>query len=808
MEPSLLLQRYRSDRRKLLELIFSQGLVKVPSADPPDRSDMQLDNVSADYVLECVKSGGAFVREEAVERYNCGMDMPIMVSVPVGNSFFLLSNPDESGSPPHRVAPLVGEKATFDHFMYPSMQKDFSVGKGVKAPMSESEIGCSAPTSILSKPTDDMNKFCLGLPPFLTGLSEDDMRETAYEVFLASVVHSGGQKSYFEDNKKERKSKFLKGLRSRRDGSHSQSDESRSDLMDIIRGQMEISEAMDAWTKKGLRNFCLGSMPSRADVHRIAMELLRTLSVSDFPSRKIYRQWQNRQADVLQELLLDPANSVAAEQKMLLNLLSKLRNLEDWINLSNEVRTETLTWIEKLFSSMSSMPTKFVVSDVTYYCTRSFYFSVKLYLKLLSSIFDILEDGRIVEEADEILGALRMTWSMLGITQIMHDVLYGWALFQQFVHTGDLMLLKFTILEIRRIITYKDGDGDLGFENKTISSVETFDCRRDFSLIDTVLFKIYHWCSTKLEDYHLHFSMGESQIFEGILTLSLLSGLRFAYECCETKVPRQSLAYPEAKSESGVTSDFVHTLVEKSSQAAFKRALGTLDAKSNIEQKHPLVVLAKELKAFAEKEHAFFTPILCRLQPKAGIVFCVLFHQYYGEQLKPYLEGISGFTESAIPVLSASYCLERCLGHIIQSISEVRKSAPITNYVDPYQIREICSPFILDLVNLRHEKILGWTERAILIENWEPLSFQQKQAASVIEVFRMIHEAIDQFFDLIIPMDTIHLRSLLIGIVRSLEAYLQQIISQQVDKDCLYPSPATLTRYKESVNPFLKKKAF
>lgn len=158
------------------------------------------------------------------------------------------------------------------------------------------------------------------------GISDDGMRETAYEVLLASVVHSGGQKPCFEEKKKERKSKFLKGLRSRRDGSQFQLDESRSDLMDTIRAQLEISEAMDTWTKKGLQNFCLRSMPNRADVPQIFLELLGTLSISDFPNERFYNQWLRRHVDILEELLTDPTNSVASEQQMLSYLLSNIRN--------------------------------------------------------------------------------------------------------------------------------------------------------------------------------------------------------------------------------------------------------------------------------------------------------------------------------------------------------------------------------------------------------------------------------------------------------------------------------------------------
>lgn len=58
--PSLLLQRYRGERRKLLEFLLSSGLIKElrTSAGPiAALSDVDLDNISVDYVLHCIKSG-------------------------------------------------------------------------------------------------------------------------------------------------------------------------------------------------------------------------------------------------------------------------------------------------------------------------------------------------------------------------------------------------------------------------------------------------------------------------------------------------------------------------------------------------------------------------------------------------------------------------------------------------------------------------------------------------------------------------------------------------------------------------------
>ena len=59
-EASSLLERYRLDRRKLLEFLLSSGLVKelrTPSGPTTSLSPFDFDNLSADYVLDRLVSG-------------------------------------------------------------------------------------------------------------------------------------------------------------------------------------------------------------------------------------------------------------------------------------------------------------------------------------------------------------------------------------------------------------------------------------------------------------------------------------------------------------------------------------------------------------------------------------------------------------------------------------------------------------------------------------------------------------------------------------------------------------------------------
>ncbi|CAH9144355.1 unnamed protein product [Cuscuta epithymum] len=92
------------------------------------------------------------------------------------------------------------------------------------------------------------------------------------------------------------------------------------------------------------------------------------------------------------------------------------------------------------------------------------------------------------------------------------------------------------------------------------------------------------------------------------------------------------------------------------------------------------------------------------------------------------------------------------------------------------------------------------------LQDWEPLSHQQKQAASAVEVFRITEETVDQLFQMGHLVDITHLQALLSIIFHTLDAYLKKLVSQLVDMQDLYPPVPSLTRYNETAFPILKRK--
>ncbi|KVH95450.1 Mammalian uncoordinated homology 13, domain 2 [Cynara cardunculus var. scolymus] len=776
---SSLLQRYRHDRRNLLDFILSSGLISdVPTSSA---SDFDFDAISADYVLECIQSGGgAFDISKATMKHTDESMFPTMIHSQSGDSFFLLSAPDSAGSPPRRVPPSVETNRA--HRDRPHMSTPPDSFTGLEATITGYDCGVNhsytvPSSSNFAKKTDIPS---LGLPALRTGLSDDDLRESAYEVLLSCIAFSGIAIHSLENPKKDKGSRFLTGLKSRRDRRHhrSHSVENHFEHIDTIRVQMQISEAMDECIRQRLMQFSMRKLHVQVDIPQISIELLSGIQQNDFLVERSYTQWRKRQANVLEELF----SSVSyPEMQELGILLDKIRNPEEWnIIMTPAERSEVLLAIRQVASLLSSMQGSSSIQGGSSYWNAGYHLNIRLYEKLLFGVFDILDEGQLIEvytcaiEHAEYLKLIKLTWATLGITQKMHDALYGWVLFQQFIETEEMLLLDQANLQVQKVLSanYDKGNEDHCKDNLMCMVVYNGTETR-LSLVQAIFRSINVWCDRRLQDYHLHFSE-KSSFFQRLVSMGLAVGTDNSGTGNKVKVG------PSAKSFDflfqlinsdaiGETAAFrVRVYVERSVEAACKRVEDAINLISKLEGKHPLALLASELRMINERERSLYSPVLCQWCPDAGMVVSRHLHQFYGKRLKPFLDDIS-LSEDAISVLSAAHHLELDLIRSPNSEDEENGVGSFSiNEIDFYQIHKISRPIVLDWLISQHERMLEWTGRAFHLEVWEPLSNQQKQAASVVEVFRIVEEVFE--------------------------------------KHHLYPAAPPLTRYKETMFPIVKKK--
>ncbi|CAH9082967.1 unnamed protein product [Cuscuta europaea] len=98
--------------------------------------------------------------------------------------------------------------------------------------------------------------------------------------------------------------------------------------------------------------------------------------------------------------------------------------------MSPSKHCEVVSAIRHIALTLSSMPPKYGIRGENYYWSVGYQLNFRVYEKLLFGLFDILEEDHLIEEAAEILKLLKSSWSMLGITQKLHNVIYSWVLFQ------------------------------------------------------------------------------------------------------------------------------------------------------------------------------------------------------------------------------------------------------------------------------------------------------------------------------------------------------------------------------------------
>ncbi|XP_052193238.1 protein unc-13 homolog isoform X2 [Diospyros lotus] len=649
---------------------------------------------------------------------------------------------------------------------------------------------------------NDASDLVLGLPSFATGLSKDDLRETAYEILLAAAGAAGGLIIPTKEKKKEKKSRFMRKLgRSKGENVVNQSQHTPGlvGLLETMRVQMEISEAMDIRTRQGLLNSLVGKVGKRMDTLLVPLELLCCISRTDFPDKKAYIRWLKRQLNMLEEGLINhPAvgfgesGRKASEVRI---LLAKIEESESLPSSTGELqRTECLRSLREVAIPLAERPARGDITGEICHWADGYHLNVRLYEKLLLSVFDVLDEGKLIEEVEEILELLKSTWRILGITETIHYTCYAWVLFRQFVITSEQGILQHAIEQLHKIpLKEQRGPQERLHLKSLLSRIEREEGAREVAFLQSFLSPIKKWADKQLGDYHLRFAEGLA-LMEDILTVSMLSR-RLLLE--ETEMALQSVT----------DRDQIETYISVSIRNAFTRSLQEVEATADATNEHPLALLAEQTKKLLKKDATMFMPILSQRHPQATLVSSSLLHKLYGIKLKPFVDGAEHLTEDVVSVFPAADSLEQYVLTLITSTCEEGSAEAHVKRLTLYKIETVSGTLVLRWVNSQLGRILGWVERAIQQERWEPVSLQQRHGSSIVEVYRIVEETVDQFFALKVPMRLSELSSMFRGIDNAFQVYTRHIVDKLANKEDLVPPVPVLTRYRKEVGikAFVKK---
>ncbi|TYI83626.1 hypothetical protein E1A91_D05G306400v1 [Gossypium mustelinum] len=821
-----LLQRYRRDRRILLDFILSGSLIKKVVMPPGavTLDDVDLDQVSIDYVLSCIKKGGMLDLSEAIRDYHDHTGLPQMNSGDSAGEFFLVTNPEFSGSPPRRAPPPIP-----DSISMPTPSAPVFAPSPVVSTVSRSESFDS--TQVQELTVDDIEDFeddddleevnslkisrrnpngvgdlMLKLPSFATGITDDDLRETAYEILLACAGASGGLIVPSKEKKKDKRSKLMKKLgRSKNENIVAQSQNASGlvGLLETMRVQMEISEAMDIRTRQGLLNALSGKVGKRMDTLLIPLELLCCISRTEFSDKKAYIRWQKRQLNMLAEGLFNhPAvgfGESGCKTSEFRILLAKIEESEAFPPSTGEVqRTESLKSLRDIAIPLAERPARGDLTGEVCHWADGYHLNVRLYEKLLVSVFDVLDEGKLTEEVEEILELLKSTWRVLGITETIHYTCYAWILFRQYVITSEQGILRHAIDQLKKIPLKEQRGPQERLHLKSLHvRVDGEEGSRDVSFLQSFLSPIQKWADKQLGDYHLIFAEG-SMVMEDIVTVAMIVR-RLLLE--ESDIPVQSSTVSDR--------DQIELYISSSVKNSFARILQAVD-KSDTMGEHPLALLAEEVKKLLKKDSTMFMPILCRRHPHATIVSASLLHKFYGNKLKPFVDSAEHLTEDVVSVFPAADNLEQYILDLIKSACEGENVEIHFRKLNPYQIESVSGTVVMRWINSQLGRIVGWVERTLQQERWDPISPQQRHGSSIVEVYRIVEETVDQFFGIKVPMRLTELNALFRGIDNAFQVYANHIVDNLASKDDLIPPLPVLTRYRREagIKAFVKKELF
>ncbi|XP_058079105.1 protein unc-13 homolog [Magnolia sinica] len=805
-----LVQRYRRDRRVLLNFILSGSLIKKVVMPPGAISldDVDLDQVSIDHVLNCAKKGEMLELSEAIRDYHDSLDFPPTNHTRSVDEFFLVTNPESSGSPPTRTPPPV---TVFQPPIVTSLSKSQSLQSAQVQELSVDDIDDftdeddeeEVESHMVSRHRpNNANDPVLGLPSFATGLTEDDLRETSFEILLASAGAAGGLIVPPKEKKKDKKSKLMRKLgRSKSDhvGLQSQRAPGLTGLLEIMRVQLEISETMDTRARQGLLHALVGREGKRMDTLLVPLELLRCVSRTEFSDKRAYLRWQKRQLNLLEEGLLNhPAVGFGESGRKANDLRILLKNIEESESLPSSAgevqRTECLRSLGEITTALAERPARGDLTGEVCHWADGYHLNVRLYEKLLFSVFDILDEGKLTEQVEEILELLKSTWRILGITETIHDTCYAWVLFRQFVITGEQKLLQYAIDQLKKIPLKEQRGPQERLHLKSLHCL--VEGSRDLTFMQSFLLPIQIWADKKLGDYHLHFAEG-SAMMEGIVTVAMVTR-RLLLE--ENGQAMQSVSVTDR--------DQIEAYISSSIKSAFSRILHAVEATADTASEHSLASLAEECKKLLKKDTTIFMPILSQWNSQASVASASLLHKLYGNKLKPFLDGAEHLTEDAVSVFPAADSLEQYIMEVItSSLEEETVDEYCRKKLTPYQIETVSGTLVMRWVNSQSGRILGWVERAIQQERWDPISPQQRYGSSIVEVYRIIEETVDQFFALKVPMRSLELICLFRGLDNAFQVYTQHIVDKLVSKEDLIPPVPILTRYKKEagIKAFVKK---
>ncbi|GAB4839037.1 hypothetical protein Ancab_028566 [Ancistrocladus abbreviatus] len=640
-------------------------------------------------------------------------------------------------------------------------------------------------------------------------ISESELRETAYEVFVGACRSSGSRPlTYISQSEKTtersmsvssslqrsvtslaaskvKKALGLKSRSSRRSENESEKKgrKSAATIGELIRVQMRISEQTDSKVRRAFLRVAAGQLGRRFESMVLPLELLQHFKSSDFGSQQEYEAWQKRHLKMLElGLLLHPRvplNKSDTAAQRLKQIIHGFSNKP----LDTGKNSDSVQVLRTVVMSLACRSFDGSASEECHWAD-GFPLNIQLYQMLLEACFDVNDEASVIEEVDEVLELMKKTWAVLGMNQMLHNLCFSWVLFHRYLETGgienDLLFAASNLLaEVER-------DADLT-KDPEYSEV-----------LKAVFSVLLGWAEKRLLTYHDTFDSSNIDLMQSVVCLGISSA--------------KSLVQRRKRKEVDVAHDRVETYIRSSVRSAFSQRMEkiNLSKRSSNNQQNGipvLSILAQEVTELAINEKEIYSPVLKRWHPLAAGVAVATLHSCYGNELKQFVSCISELTPAAVQVLITADKLEKQLVQIAveDSVESDDGGKGIIREMSPYEAEATIANLVKSWIRIRLERLKEWVDRLLQQEVWSVQANKERVAPSAFEVLRTVEETLEAFFLLPIPIEPCLVTQLVAGFDRCLQDYITKAKSGCGSRDTYIPSIPALTRCSTGSRFFKRK---
>ncbi|KAK9131014.1 hypothetical protein Sjap_011501 [Stephania japonica] len=628
-----------------------------------------------------------------------------------------------------------------------------------------------------------------------TTLSDSDLRETAYEIFVSACRSSGGKPLTYVPQAERSSpqsslqpslstslqrsltlgaaSKVKKALGMKKRSPNGKDANGASPKLrkpltagELMRVQMRVSEQSDSRVRRGLLRISAGQLGRRIDSMVMPLELLQQFKSSDFPDQHEYEAWQRRNLKVLEAgLLLYPHIPLDKQDAAAQRLRQIIRGAMEK-PIESGKNNEAMQILRSAVMALACRTSNGIPD--TCHWADGIPLNLRLYQMLLEACFDANEETSIIEEVDEVMELIKKTWIVLGINQMLHNLCFSWVLFHHFVITGQVEMDLLLAANSQLDEVAKDAKAS---KDPVYSKI-----------LSSTLSSMLGWAEKRLLAYHDTFHHDNIDSMESIVSLGI-SAAKILVEDISHEYRRKR------REEVDVARSRIDTYIRSSLRTAFAQAslliffarMEKADSSRRTSRNQPkslplLSILAKDIGELAVNEKEIFSPILKRWHPLAAGVAVATLHTCYGNELKQFISGLSELTPDAVHVLRAADKLEKDLVQIAveDSVDSDDGGKGIIREMPPYEAEIAIANMVKMWVKTKVDRLKDWVDRSLQQEIWNPQANKEKLAPSAVEVLRILDETLDSYFQLPIPMHPACLPDLMTGLDKCLLHYISK----------------------------------